>query len=100
MLHRRPQNPTMVLIISIGFIAAGSVKNTFFGIEITRQRDGSLIMKPGLKALRCFLMVTAPVQVEHHHARFVSVISVVEGADARQTPVAPRLNFRINQKMS
>src|SRR5437763_8876269 len=90
----------MMLVVSVGFITARSVKNPFLRIESPRQWYRPLIMKPCLQAFGSFLMVTSPVQVEHHHARFVPVIAVIERAHARKTPVALRLNFAIDKQVA
>ncbi len=44
-------------------------------------------------------MVASAVQIQHHHARFVAVNAVLERADAGKTPVAPGLDFAIDEKM-
>ena len=44
-----------------------AVEDAFPGIKVTRKAHGSLVMKPGLEAVRRFLMITPAVQIEHHH---------------------------------
>ncbi|HEX4645956.1 MAG TPA: hypothetical protein VH598_10135 [Verrucomicrobiae bacterium] len=56
-------------------------------------------MKPRFQAFRRFPVITAPIQVRDHHARFIAVNAVVERADSREAAVTAGIKFRIDEQM-
>ena len=58
-------------------------------------------MQPGVEALLRLLVITAAVEVHDHHARFVAIGAVGEGADAREAPPgAGGIAFAVDEQMA
>ena len=100
MLGQAPQNPAVVLVIAAVFVSTRSVQDPFLRGKVARQSDGALIVEPGLETFLRFLVVTAPVQVHDHHARFIAEGAVVEGTDARKPAMAAGLALAIDEQMA
>ena len=69
------------------------------GAAGSRQGDGTLVMKPGVEAFLRFLVITAPIEIDDHHAGFVAISAVGERTHARESPLGIRLAFTIDKEM-
>ena len=97
--RQHPENPAVVLIVAAGLVTARAVQDALLRREGTRQRDRALVMQPGVETILRFFVVTAPIQVHDHHARFVAVRTIAERANPREAPIAARFTFTVHQEM-
>ena len=88
-----------MLVITSRLVTSRAVKDAFLGGKIARQPDRALIVQPGFQAFRRFPVVAAPVQVGHHHARFIAVNTVIERSDPREAAVVAGIKFRVDEQM-
>lgn len=96
MLLQHPEDPSMVLVV----LQTRSRLRRRARLPGTRprQRDGALVMQPGVQALLGLPMRSASFEVEDHHAGFVAVGAVGERADAGEPPGGVGFPFAIDQQ--
>ena len=100
MFGQAPEYPAVMLVVAAGLVTAGAIENAVLGGEVAGQAGGALVMQPGLEAFPGFPVIAAPVQVHHHHARFIAVGAVTERTDARKAPGAVGLPLAVDEQMA